>query len=941
MTIKNFKVLFSLMLLVFCSFSMTAQQPQPLPIDAKVRYGKLDNGLTYYIRHNAQQKQRAEFYIAQNVGSILEEDSQSGLAHFLEHMAFNGTKNFPGKSMLSYLESIGVKFGENVNAYTSFDQTVYNLSQVPVVRESIVDSCLLILHDWSGFITLDDKEIDQERGVIKEEWRTRSSAGMRMLYKVLPEVYAGSQYANRMPIGSMDVVSNFKYKEIKDYYKKWYRPDLQGIVIVGDIDVDQVEAKLKKVFADIPAPVNPAVRTYYPVPDNQAPIVSIATDPEATSTSISIHFKHDGLPKQLKATQVSLIVSYLTSLAESMLNSRISEITQKPNSPFLNAGFGNGDFIVSKTKESFSGTAVCREGEISKGFKALLEELYRVDKFGFTETELARAKANLLRSYESAYNDRDKQKNEAYVDEYVNNFTDGEVIPGIEFEYDFANKVVPQLPLEQVNKFIQEYISDKNIVMMVMGTQKPTAVYPTKEEILAIFNAAKTAELTPYLDKVSNEPLIPKAPKAGKVTKVANDKVFDATVWTLSNGARVVFKKTDFKKDQIMFKAVSLGGTSLIDNKEMINLLMLNSAIDVSGLGTFSKTDLPKILAGKKVKINASIGTTTESLSGSCSPKDLETLMQLNYLSFTAPYFDNDAYSAMLKRTKVALENGEVNPMTALRDSLNKVMYGNHPRAMRLKADMLEKANYARIQQIYKERFANAADFTFLFVGNIESDSLKPLVEKYIASLPAKGKKENYSDVKLNILPGKSMTKFDKEMETEKATVITIYSGNCKYNLANVLKMDMLEQIMDIVYTEKVREEQGGTYGVGVQGQVTSYPKDRFRFLVSFDTNEKQKEQLLAIVHQQLDSVSLVGPSDVNFNKVKEFMLKKHKESLVDNGFWMSHLTDYYLDGENNYTSYEATLNSITPAQIKEFAALLLSQSNNHELIMNGVKKKK
>lgn len=935
----NLKLVLSWVALVVLSFQAVAQQPPALPIDGKVRYGKLSNGLTYYIRHNDQQKQRAEFYIAQNVGSILEEDSQSGLAHFLEHMAFNGTKNFPGKTMLSYLESIGVKFGENVNAYTSFDQTVYNLSQVPVTRETIVDSCLLVLHDWSGFITLDNKEIDQERGVIREEWRTRSNANMRMLNQLLPEVYVGSQYANRLPIGSMDVVMNFKYQTLKDYYKKWYRPDLQALVVVGDIDVDQVEAKIKKMFADIPAPVNAAARTYYQVPDNDQPIVSIASDPEATSTSISIYFKHDGLPKELKPTQVSLVYNYLTNLATSMLNNRIQEITQKPTSPFLQAGFDNEDFIVSKTKEAFSGSAVCKAGEISKGFKALLEELYRVDKFGFTETELARAKANLLRSYESAYNDREKQINDNYVQEYVNHFTDGEVIPGIEFEYDFANKVVPQLPLEQVNKLIQQYISEKNIVLLVMGPKKEGLVYPSKDEILSIFNSAKSAELTPYLDKVSNEPLVPKAPKAGKVTKVTTDKTFDATIWTLSNGARVIIKKTDFKKDQILFKATSFGGTSLIDNKDIVNILTLNQVISVNGLGSFSNTDLPKVLAGKKVKINPAIGTTTESQSGSCSPKDLETLLQLNYLSFTAPRFDKDAYDALMKRTKVALENGEVNPMTALRDSLNKALYGNHPRAQRLKADMLDKVSYERIQQIYKERYANAGDFTFFFVGNVEIDSLKPLVEKYIASLPSKGKKEKYADTKQLIFPGKKSVVFNKEMETAKATVVTIFSGDCKFSLENTLKMSMLEQVMDIVFTDKVREEQGGTYGVGVQGSVSDYPKDKFRFLVSFDTNEAQKEQLLAIVHQQLDSIALKGPSEVNFNKVKEFMLKKQKESAVENGFWLGNLSDYFMDGQNNYSTYESTLNAITPEQIRAFAASLFKQGNNIELIMNGVKK--
>ncbi len=933
------KSTFSLLVLLLTGSQLFAQQMPVLPIDAKVRYGKLDNGLTYYIRKNDQPKQRAEFFIAQRVGSVLEEEPQRGLAHFLEHMAFNGTKNFPGMGLRNYLETIGVKFGENLNAYTSFDETVYNLSNVPVTRETIIDSCLLILHDWSGFISLEDKEIDKERGVIHEEWRTRSSANSRIWDKIVPEIYPGSQYANRMPIGTMDVVDNFKYQDLRDYYKKWYRPDLQAIIVVGDIDVDQIEAKIKKAFADIPAPVNPAKRIYYTVPDNDKPIVSIATDPEATSSMVNIFFKHDGLSEQEKPTAMALINGHMKSLAQMMINNRLAELTQKANPPFVAASIDDETFMVSQTKEALTASAVCKEGEIEKGMRTLLEELYRVDKFGFTATEYDRAKADLLRSYESAFNEKDKQKHGAYVREYVSHFTSGEVIPGIEYEYNFVNKVLPQLPLDAINKMMQDLISDKNIIVTVSGPKKEKLEYPTSSALLSLFDEVKASPLTAYVDKASNEPLVPKAPKAGKVIKVLKNKAFDATEWTLSNGARVIYKKTNFKDDQILMKAVSLGGSSLLSDKEIVNILNINEVIGINGLGTFSKVDLPKALAGKKANVSASIGTTTESLNGGCSPKDLNSLMQLVYLSFTAPRPDNDAFTSFVKRSKAMLENNEANPMVAFSDSLYAGLYGNHPRAKRMKAKMVDQIDYNRIQQIYKQRFANAADFTFFFVGNVDADSLKPQVEKYIASLPATGKKENYKDIKLNILPGKRRNNFQREMQTPKSTVYTVFSGKCPFTLENNLKMSMLDQILDIVYTEKVREDEGGTYGVSVRGSVSDYPKNTFRLLIGFDTDPAKKDKLISIIHSELKNMADKGPSDVNFNKVKEFMLKKQKENLIENGYWLGVLNGLYIDKFDKHTQYEAIINSLTPDKIKLFAAELLKQNNNTEVIMNGFKK--
>ena len=927
-------IMASIAWLSFAFVSMAQQVQMPsLPTDPNVRIGKLDNGLTYYIRHNELPEDRADFYIAQKVGSILEDENQRGLAHFLEHMCFNGTTHFPGKGIINWLESIGVRFGQNLNAYTSIDETVYNISNVPVIRDGIIDSCLLILHDWANDLTLDPKEIDNERGVIHEEWRSGQGAMMRMYEQSFPKAFSGSKYGHRLPIGTIEVIDNFPYQALRDYYEKWYRPDQQGIIVVGDVDVDKVETKIKEMFSHIEMPANPAERVYEVVPDNKETIVTIAKDKEQTNTMVYIWHKHPATPKEAKGNMGYLVQNYLFSMVQSMLNARLNELTQTAQPPFIAAMAEDGDFLLAKTPSAFAGLVVTKDNDIPSGFAALVRELERAKKFGFTASEYARAKADYLRYLESAYNERSKTRNAQYVNEYVRHFIDNEPIPGIETEYALMNQIAPNIPLEAINTVLPQIITDENIVINVFGPDKEGVTYPTEEEILNVLKSVKAEELTAYVDKVSDEPLMKEAPKAGKIVKEENGP-FGSTVWTLSNGVRVVIKPTDFKADQILMRAFSPGGTSLFGTKDALQLKMLNNVAGVGGLGNFSNVDLEKVLAGKKASINASVNGLTEGLSGSCSPKDMETMLQLTYLSFTAPRMDLDAFESFKNRTKAELANQEANPMTTLSDSLQYALYGNHPLAMRVKADMVDQIDYNLIMEMYKNRFMEAGDFTFLFVGNINPDEAKPMIETYLGGLPTIQRKENFVDIKMDFRKGEYKNVFNKQMETPMATVVVVASGNCEYNLKNDLLMMCLSRTLDMVYLEEVREKQGGTYGVQTVGQLTRYPKDEAILQVVFNTDPTKREMLMNIIMGELQKVAKEGPNATHLAKVKEALIKQYAENIKENSYWSGVLYQYYWYNEDMNNGYEQMVNNITVKDVQEFAKKLFDQGNLIEVSM-------
>ena len=935
---KSFaKRIFSALLILSCAVLASAQQPQmpPIPTDPNVRIGKLENGLTYYIRHNELPEKRADFYIAQKVGSILEEDNQRGLAHFLEHMCFNGTTNFPGKGIINWLETIGVRFGENLNAYTSIEETVYNIDNVPVIRDGIVDSCLLILHDWANDLTLAEAEIDNERGVIHEEWRTGQGAMMRMYEQALPKAMAGSKYGHRLPIGTIEVIDNFPYQALRDYYEAWYRPDQQGIIVVGDIDVDKVEAKIKELFSPIPMPANAPERKYEPVPDNKEPIVTIAKDKEQPSTMIYLWHKHPATPNEAKGNIGYLVQNYLFSMISSMMHARLEELRQGANPPFIYAASGDSDFLMAKTTEAYVGMAMSKDDGIPTALAALVREIERARKFGFTASEYARAKADYLRELESAYNERDKMKNDEYVEEYVRHFIDNEPIPGIETEYAIMNQLVPNIPVEAINSILPQLIKDENIVINIFGPDKEGMVYPTEAEILDVLKKTKAEEITAYEDKVSDEPLLKEAPQAGKIVKT-EEGPFGSTALTLSNGVRVVVKNTDFKADDIRMRAYSPGGTSIFGTNEFIQIKMLNSVASLGGLGNFSSVDLEKVLAGKKASVNAIVGSQTEILSGYCSPKDLETLMQLVYLSFTAPRMDDAAFESFKQRTKASLANQEANPMVALSDTLQKEMYGNHPMAKRFKAEMVDQIDYNRIMEMYKDRFKEAGDFTFLFVGNINLEEAKPLIETYLGGLPTINRKENYKDIQLDIQKGAHKNVFEKQMETPKATVISVISGNCEYNLKNDLLMTLLKQTMDLVYTETIREKEGATYGVSTTGMVSRYPKDEALFQIYFDTDPAKREKMEQLVMAELQKVAQEGPRPEHLAKVKEFLLKKHLENVKENGYWLNKLNEYYWYNTDMDSNYDKLLKEISVEEVKNFTKALLDQGNIIEVTMTA-----
>jgi len=931
---KIIKGLFFIIISFWVAFPAMAQNGQKLPVDPKVRFGKLDNGLTYYIRHNAYPENRASFYIAQKVGSMQEEDNQVGLAHFLEHMAFNGTKNFPGrKTMLNYLEKQGAQFGKDVNAYTSFDETVYNLSDIPVVRKEVVDSCLLILHDWSGFLTLDNDEIDKERSIIKEEWRTRTGSQSRIWDKTLPILFEGSKYADRMPIGKMEVVENFEYQTLKDYYHKWYRPDLQGIIIVGDIDADYVEAKVKEMFSDIPMPVNPAERIYYPVADNVEPIVSIATDKEKTSTEVYLFYKNDIVPFDQRDTYEEYQQSIIRNLISQMLSARFTEISQKPDSPFTYAYGYEGEYFVAKTKDAWTLAAASKEGMAESTLTVLARENERMKRFGFTQPELDRAKAMIFTSIENSYNNRNKQMTEGYVQEYTRSFLEGEAIPGIEYEYRMIQEILPNISLEEVNRIAENLSSDHNIVISINGPEKEGLVYPQKQELINVLQTVRNENIAPYTEENLAENLLSSEPVAGKIIKEEKDDKLDATVWTLSNGAKVIFKKTDFKDDQIVMTSASKWGVDFYPDKDVLNAARAAGVMELSGWGQFSATDMQKYLSGKVAGAGIYIGNNSVGINGSSSMNDFETLLQLVYLKFTEPRRDEEAYEAFLERLMSSLKNAEASPYTAYGDSVTFARFGDNPRVKRMKMDDMQKLNYDRMIQIYKESFSDAGSFVFSFAGNIDEENMRPLVEKYIASLPSV-KRSPAEEVTIETRKGEYVNRFGQEMENPKASVFNQYTAKVERNQKNELIQRTFKMVLDMVYTDKIREEVGGTYGVRTLTNISRKPEGQAVLQITFETDADKAVELNSLVHRELENMAGNGPDNEKFNKAKGQIEKSFEESIKQNNYWLGILNDAYYYHENRYSDYLSILNSITADDIRDFARKTLAEKNFIEVIM-------
>ena len=918
-------------MVVLCSFSAHSQL-QPQPMDTTIRFGKLSNGLTYYIRHNEQPKERAEFYIAQKVGAILEEDSQNGLAHFLEHMAFNGTKNYPGKNLINYFETIGVRFGYNINAYTSLDETVYNLSEVPVTREGVIDSALLVLHDWSNFILLEDSEIDKERGVILEEWRQGMDANRRLWKESNKVIMEGSQYSKRDIIGDTAVIKNFSYKTLRDYYMKWYRPDLQAILVVGDIDVNQIESKIKDLFADIPTPVNPAERIYYPVPDKKEPITGVFTDPEMQSTNIGIDYRFDAMPDEVRLSIQGYAVNIINNLINSMINARLTEIAQEPESPFSSASA----YVTSltRTKDAFSFNVVPVLGKEKEARARMLKEAESIRRFGFTVTELERAKTELISNYEKSYNERNQQKNNSLVREYARNFLSAEGIPGIGWEFDFAKSVLPSLPINSINQVAQQYLSTTGIAYAVFGPEKEGITYPTNEELAQELTLTKTLELKPYQDNVSNEPLVSAKIKPGKIKKEMAGQVTSTTEWTLSNGIKVIIKPTKFKDDEIRMTAWSDGGLSLVSLEDLPSAMFATPVISQSGLGSFSLTELNKKMAGKIASVSTSIGQYEEAMRGSSSVKDLETMLQLTYLNFTGIREDKNAYEMVIKANRTWLENAALDPQNAYNDSINAITMQHHPRVLPSNLEILDKVNYPTVLKIYKERFANPADFTFLFVGNLEADTLKPLVEKYLGGLKTTKTHETWKDNGMYFAKGHIYREIEKKLKISKASNYIRYSADIPFNLENRLIFTTLGNILRIRYTETIREAEGASYGVSASGSINQKPKPSGYLAMYFDTDPKLYKRMLEIIHGEIKSIAEKGPDPEILNKVKLNLLKQYSENIQENGWWQQAISNRYRDGIDVVNGYEKLVESIDSAAVQSAAKNLLEQNNIAEIML-------
>jgi len=913
--------------------SATASIPltTPLPTDPKVKIGTLPNGIRYYIRKNAKPEKRAELRLVVNAGSTLETNDQLGLAHFVEHTAFNGTTHFAKNDLVKYLQSIGVRFGADLNAYTGFDETVYILP-IPTDTARIVEQAFTILEDWAHGQVFDSTEVVNERPVVREEWRLGKGAGDRMLHQWLPIALKGSLYADRLPIGNDQSIMSATPARLRTFYKNWYRPDLQAVIAVGDFDPAVMEAQIKKHFAGIPKPVNPPKRTTPDVPGNKEPLIAIASDKEATGSDVEVIYK---LPTEKTKT----VGDYRRDLTErlylGMFNDRLEEISQKPDAPFLGAGGSKGNFIGRNT-DAFTLGAGVKDGGIERGLQALLEEARRVDQFGFLQSELDRQKESLLRGYERAFAERDKTQSAAFVQEYIDNYLTGEAIPGIEYEYKIAKQLVPTITLADVNKLASNWISDENRVIIAQSPQKDSLKIPTRDELLAVFDRASKTQVTAYTENLSTDALLDKIPTGGKVVSSKTIPNVNVTLWTLSNGVRVLVKPTDFKADEVLMSASSPGGASLASDADYMSAGFASQIVALSGLGNFNRVDLGKKLAGKVASAGASIAGTSEGLSGRASPKDLETMFQLVYLDFTAPRFDPAAYAAFKAQADQYLANRGVDPDEVFGDTVSWTMASHSVRARPLTAKTFAEVNPEKALAFYKDRFADASDFTFTFVGNVDTTTLKPLVEKYLGALPSIGRKETFKDNGGGPPKGVIEKVVHKGVEAKANTVIE-FTGACAYNPQTRVDFRALMELFQIQINELLREKLGGAYSPSVSGGCGRLPRQEYSITVQFNSSPENVEKLSKSVLALIDSVKNTAPSASDVAKVKEALIRAREVEIKQNGYWLSNILGRDQSGEDIAglgAAYDEMLKNISAAQIQAAAKKYFDTANYARFVL-------
>lgn len=923
---------------LFFACNIYAQQGK-IDNDNTIRKGILPNGMTYYIRHNAQTKGVADFYIAQKVGSILEEKRQRGLAHFLEHMAFNGTKHFPGNTLqpgiVAWCESVGIKFGANLNAYTSVDQTVYNISAAPVTREGVIDSCLLILNDWSHELLLTDKEIDKERGVIEEEWRTRRSgmAMQRLSEQAMPIIYAGTKYSDCMPIGNIDIVRTFPYNDLRDYYSKWYRPDLQAIIVVGDINEDKIEEKIKKLFAKIPLPQNPAHRIYYPIGNNEKMILYTATDKEQPTVNFTLYMKRDVTPKQERNTIQNYADDYKTNILRMAINDRLEELSRTKNAPFISASVRSGNFFLASTKDAFELSGVLKEGKVIEAIQLLVGEVERARANGITIDELKRGKAEMLSYAENDYNDRSNRRNGEFVEQCVQNFLEETPIIEPEKELEIVRKLDKTVTIDDVNALAKTIITNQNQVVTMFGPDKNTFKMPTNSSIENAILKAQKQHYTPYkTQNTLTERLITKLPKPGSIISERTYK-YGYTEFTLSNGLKVYVRPTNFEPDEVNLKLFSLGGKNIYPDSEMPNLTYLMAGATIGGVAQYNDLTLEKMLAGKTATVTPFIDNDTRGMAGTSNVKDTKTLLELVYLYFTQPRKDPQAFKNLMEQQQEFLTNAHVNPMLAYNDTLHKVAYATN-RMESMNKEQLKRVNYNRIMHIYKELFANAANFKLILTGNININKLKPLLCQYIATLPSNNTKETIGTYEPKLVDGKKTYIFHKKQTTPTAITTIVIKGKMEYNNRNELLMDAIGQLLRIVYTEKVREDKGGTYSVQASGNLQHHPNDEALLRIAFQTDPQKYNDLIPIVYKELEKMATEGPSQQDLDKVKAYELKVYNQVLRMNNYWEYVLyTDLY-NGIDVDTNFRYIVENMTCDDIRTTLRNLLNQNNCIEVTM-------
>lgn len=904
---------FVLLLLGLAAGSAAAQTP--LPVDTAVRTGTLENGLRYYVRHNPRPEKRAELRLVVNAGSVLEDSTQQGLAHFVEHMAFNGTKNFPKQELVSYLESIGMRFGADLNAYTSFDETVYML-QVPTDTGRALARGIEILEDWAHGQAFERAEIEKERGVVIEEWRLGQGAEERMRREYFPVLLRGSRYVERLPIGDTAVLAQFAPEVLERFYRDWYRPDLMAVVAVGDFDVAEVEGMIRARFGALRNPATPRPRTAFPIPDHAETLVSIATDPEATNTVVQAFYKRAAEPEgTLEAYRRGL----LESLHNSMLNTRLGELTQKANPPFINASAGFGGLL--RGKSAFMLGAAVQEGGVVRGLEAVVTEAERVRRHGFTASELEREKTNLLRGYEQAYAEREKSESYEYADEYVRNFLEQESIPGIAYEYALVQRLLPQITLEEVNALARAWVSDSNRVIVVTAPERSGAAAVGERDLLAVFDAVRAAQLEPYADDVASAPLVATTPAPGRITSEQQHADLGVTEWLLSNGARVLLKPTDFKDDEVLFGARSPGGASLLPDSLYYSAMLVPALAGVSGLGSFDAIQLRKQLTGTTAQVGPAVNDLEEGLAGMTSPKDLDTLFQLIYLHFTGQRSDSIAFPAYLQRLNAVLANRDRDPETAFADTLTVTLAQHHFRAQPVTQQVVSQITRERVARVFRDRIQDASDFTFVFAGAFTVEQLRPLVLQWLGSLPSMNRREQPRDAGVRPPRGVVERTVRRGVEPKSQTEI-VFTGETPYSLEARYLIGSLAEVLDIRLRDVLREDLGGTYGVGVSGSLQRVPVQSYRFSIEFGAAPDRLESLAQEVFRQIEALQRDGIAADLVERVKEQQRRTLETSSRTNAYWLGHLLRSTQTGDplNAFLGTAAYIERLTPAKLQEAA---------------------